>query len=937
MAAPSTTHSNPTLEAGSWQLLTPPVEEGDNIEVGVVEVHPSLNRIAYSTRSRTDQSQDLGKTKIVIHDFDHNHSNENIVSSFTLRELNKRINEFRTKSHVSMVAATAAHTHSQEILHSLSTTPSSTMPYAVQMLGAVQRISFLSRDAIKCVVPPGYVRDEPSRMQRLLIGFRRCVLVVSVFHLKQQKKESYARGVQVMAYIGPDDLDEYEHNEKARKRQPSSYPVPISENILAYGCYDGGIRFYDIVRRKQAKSALGPNGRGNPIVRVINANRTQSSSVSHLNVKRSRTAGCQTILPRIISVCATGIAYLWELDLSIDLDNGEVLYFDIPPPLAMFNGFVAAVSGKGIPVKYPPTLSPTSIATLSPCSSWEQTDEVNAQFEVSFDPHRNWLCWVFSPDCLGSSLLPHATREERLNMNGALVCWELTNLPRPEWPPPLLPPRCVVQLPRTADGKVSSEMVLPGIYGMLSNSHLATIYVTSSSQLMAAVTYLEKQGDSVQLETNKMALVDLKTLNYGKSYTIAMSRLRPSLIAIGTQYGILFTKISESNNGRKQLFPIQEEPTHQNDKQSITRSMSDCSSDKAVISTRQQQIYATKIKQLESRNKELGCQLDDLRHEASTMFMDKDRDELQSRVKGLLEQHAKFCEMSETELDAAVSKVETLENDLRLRNESCQALEAQVRILEADLDQMSEKLEKEEQTNKEAALELAAIEGKDKGVTATNCMMRAVQEECDDIRQQLDELKSLEERGRSERESRLTRGDYLLDTDTSGTLRKELFTAKETEESLRNYIALLEEDKATMDKELEDARQEAEKYADKYDKLTANLRADVKEQKSAIDSLVDLLERQRKDHEKETADQTVERTLLKKQISELQLKYQTDLDDVDMNKPNEETIAKLKAENAVMKADASMDNAIFLAMKVELQNALNELAEYHHEHKSRTS
>ena len=51
----------------------------------------------------------------------------------------------------------------------------------------------------------------------------------------------------------------------------------------------------------KAKSALGPNGRGNPIVRVINANRTQSNSVSHLDVKRSRTAGCQTILPRIIS------------------------------------------------------------------------------------------------------------------------------------------------------------------------------------------------------------------------------------------------------------------------------------------------------------------------------------------------------------------------------------------------------------------------------------------------------------------------------------------------------------------------------------------------------------------------------------------------------------------------------------------------------------
>ena len=79
-------------------------------------------------------------------------------------------------------------------------------------------------------------------------------MIVSIFHTKEQnKKEQCARGVQVLAYIGPDDLDEYEQNEKARKRQPSSFPIPICENIIVYGCYDGGIRFYDIARRKQGE------------------------------------------------------------------------------------------------------------------------------------------------------------------------------------------------------------------------------------------------------------------------------------------------------------------------------------------------------------------------------------------------------------------------------------------------------------------------------------------------------------------------------------------------------------------------------------------------------------------------------------------------------------------------------------------------------------
>ena len=99
------------------------------------------------------------------------------------------------------------------------------------------------------------------------------------------------------------------------------------------------------------------------------------------------------------------------------------------------------------------------------------------------------------------------------------------------------------------------------------------------------------------------------------------------------------------------------------------------------------------------------------------------------------------------------------------------------------------------------------------------------------------------------------------------------------------------------------------KSAAKYERLAANLHADVKEQKVAIDSLVDLLERQRIDHEKENADQTAEINSLKQQLSDVQRNQQIE--------SNEEKV----------------DNEVFLAMKVELQNALNELAVYQHKHK----
>ena len=642
--------------------------------------------------------------------------------------------------------------------------------------------------------------------------------------------------------------------------------------------------FHIISSNDAAKSALGPNGRGNPIVRVINANsRTQQEN------NNATTIGCQTILPRIISVCATGIAYLWELDLSIELDSQEILYFDIPPPLVSFDGLVAAVSGRGIPVRYPPTLSPASIATLSSCSSWEQTDQVNSQFEISFDPQRNRMFWVFSPDCTGYSVMAHATREERLDLNGVLVCWELSNLPRPEWPPPVLPPHFVAQLPRTDGGRVSADMVLPGINGVLSGSqhYVVTVYITSSSEIVASVTDLEKRRDSVQIESSVFDLADLRTLGSGKksgyvSYAIAISWSHPSLIAVGTQCGVLFGKVFGRSSSvvvrGQQQFPG--EMADQHSRRSLVRCSSDCASGKDRINQQQQILH------------------------------EKELNNLRSRVERLLEEHAQYREMSETELSETLSKVETLENNLRMKDKACKSFQAEVAMLKADLEQ-------EKRINHENKLKLGELEGKakalEKEAESRDSLMSALQEERDGLHQQLHEaMTNLEELGRHERDSRLTTRDYnLLDhRESLDRSSQDVSTAKETtEESLRNYIALLEEDKAAQDKELDEARRQADKSAAKYERLAANLHADVKEQKVAIDSLVDLLERQRIDHEKENADQTAEINSLKRQLSDVQRNRQIE--------SNEEKV----------------DNEVFLAMKVELQNALNELAVYQHKHK----
>jgi hypothetical protein len=189
---------------------------------------------------------------IIVQDFDENNkygANE-MVASFSLRELVTRINEFRTK-HLSTMDASG--THSQKKMRILSVESQPTVQFTVQMLGAVQNLAFLSRDAIRNQVPSGYVRAEPSTKQRLVIGFRRCFAVVSLVHL-EQKDDSYAREIEVIGYIGPDDFVEYELDDKYRRRLPSSFPISISENIIAYGAWDGGVRFYDIFQCKQGEN-----------------------------------------------------------------------------------------------------------------------------------------------------------------------------------------------------------------------------------------------------------------------------------------------------------------------------------------------------------------------------------------------------------------------------------------------------------------------------------------------------------------------------------------------------------------------------------------------------------------------------------------------------------------------------------------------------------
>lgn len=291
-------HSDLIMEPDSlnWNLLTPPtsrrrrrsplsaayIDNDERNEIGVIRLHPSLNRVVYATtRSQyinddtsCREEGDIGETRIIVHDIDFTDMNcttnigsgknnhPEIVASFTLHELCTQMNEFRNDQNRIMNLRERKVRSSSNSSRTMTTT-------TVQMLGGVQNIDFLSCHAKISRKVTDEDEDGPLNLQhlRLIIGFRQCVVVVSIDQsigdapirssATASESRGETRGLQVIAYIGPDNLDGTceNHNEKDMKKLPSSFPVPISETIFAYGCYDGGIRFYDILRQRTGEWA----------------------------------------------------------------------------------------------------------------------------------------------------------------------------------------------------------------------------------------------------------------------------------------------------------------------------------------------------------------------------------------------------------------------------------------------------------------------------------------------------------------------------------------------------------------------------------------------------------------------------------------------------------------------------------------------------------
>ncbi|KAL7514397.1 hypothetical protein ACHAXN_011780 [Cyclotella atomus] len=946
--------SKPSLKAGKWQVLRPPFQTDNGIEVGVVEIHPALhNRIAYATRSRSEQNHDLGEELVVIQDFNEARHTANpvadpddgrVIACFSLDDLVSALNDFQK-----------THSHAKEELPHLSINAiaSWTDPITVQTLGAVQHLSFLDREAIRTTAAYGYVKDRPSTdgIYKLLVGFRRCIVSVTLFRTKNQE-ESHARGLSVQAYIGDFD-DLYEGATKAKKKLPASFAVPISEHIVAFGCYDGGLRFYDLLQRKYVKSALGPNGRNNPIVRVMNTN----------PIIDSGDVTPQTITPKICCACASGVAYLWELDLSIDVMTGEILYFNIPPPVASFDGIVAAVSGKGLPVVHHPSLSPTSIASLSPNSSWEHTDTVNSQFEIAYDPHRNIMFWTFSPDCVGASLLRHASREERLNSNGSLVAWNLSKLPPTSWPPPVHAPCFVVPILRTPKGRVLPSMVVPGILnGLIHSNIFISVYITSCGEIVTALVDLTTQHDSVQRDVCSIILSDVNELRLGDVYSVTASRMQPSMIALGTNYGVLLARVFESDNISRNsqmttlttineessvLSSIAEQTAHRPPDDSVTASsafdVDGWSVDPSMTSKQplhnsdrldNLQDLKAKLSELESRNSQLEHELEEqlTKSEVSTNISEQRESDLRAQMTSILVEQQSFCDSTKHELQCALKSIECLQLALEEKEKSCAEMELDMDALRTELESTRLKLQQDEIMTQNLPPQITDTS---KAIEILEMRLASKNRYCETLQDEIDALKLANEEERKYRKERAaeivsdlisTERTTVTSDENSELMENELSDLKEKEQSLRTYVDLLEQDKAQLDRELDEYKQKC----DHFEREKGELKTTINEQKESISSLVDLLDKREREHENMMSRCNEQVSVIESKCEELQrqLKEETEVATQAETKmlATETANANLRKENARLESEAMQKQALYNAMKYELQNALNELA-----------
>ena len=524
--------------------------------IRTLSIHPSLPRVAYlaedtasdlgarSNKSKPGstpiQSSTAKNSRIIIQKFSHDIDNikrlasseDNVITTLYMNDLPQHINQFRqSKPRTSKIT---------------------NHPFTLATLGSPKTITFLDRDAIFWLTRRKYgtqsnLASNASQMvldvnankcyngamgQNLCIGlqFPSVLVILQIDDTKSDPVTvlSCLEGQRAVSNNGKDYVTQH---------VPSSAALPVTNSIIVYGCSDGAMRFHSLVpsmiysskpdtlsfsespistntaenegksaknsRQATIKSVRGPNGRNDPVVKVVNVDPTYNESYrnekdtvpTHIGDNAVTVSNATTLVmsSRLLTVCASGVAFLWQVDISIDRASGTLRDLNVLPPLARLDGLGSLTVS---PRKSPsPTRSTTSVGGFwGGISSKEPIVAPYAHVTpvVFYDPHRDQLTWslpysapassiVHKRDYKLSSLTPNSPAakkemDDRAHVekwamyNGGFVkMWSMSlvdslvkSANRPG-PPPIIPPFAIMKLPLSLTCASTPLSMVPGL------------------------------------------------------------------------------------------------------------------------------------------------------------------------------------------------------------------------------------------------------------------------------------------------------------------------------------------------------------------------------------------------------------------------------------------------------------------------------------------
>jgi hypothetical protein len=603
----STTASSGIFNKGNGHTIT----NGNSIssgkidpEIQIMEMHPSQTILCYVDKNGKGfnfNSLSIATTmkqRVVLHNYITNHT-IGIISIIDI--VNQYVNSSNSKSSKNNDGGEKKQEKIQRIC---------------QTFGLIQNIQFMdlhilqnesgckpkTNTYISSLSSASSTKSPPS----LIIHFKNRILVYPIGHYQS----SYQSPSPTKTPLSPPPLKQKLVEITSQTLNKTNITckriIPIlTTTLFAIGCSDGAMRFYSTCDGKIVKSVRGPNGKNDPIVGIISMNTwnwtsfqideneedddvvlesnkeerqsgisssastTSSISSGGNNTNKNISPSTKAAITKIMTICASGTAYLWELQVTFVETTGCIKKFHIRPPLVKIDvssALLQATGSSSYSTSSSSLMSPTSMMTQNNFAIREHSCE-----SVKFDVNRQMLFWTVRP------------RSNNVLSKSHVITWDfsrdkvtLTQQSSKLGPKndtttqhtPLHYPQSIIQLP-LGDYVSLDTMMISGLthssfsaeaYTCLAVSRDGNLNVIGSSCQHALKTLVKKVNEdaviyqyfdflTMKRVADEKILGDIKLLKDGKLRVmkISSSHARPDVIVMATNVGLIVITLNDDD------------------------------------------------------------------------------------------------------------------------------------------------------------------------------------------------------------------------------------------------------------------------------------------------------------------------------------------------------------------------------------------------------